>query len=183
MREIKFRAWDKKEKLMLQDIQTMYDGSCNHKETEERYGWISCFDSFINNDNYVVMQYTGLKDKNGTEIYEGDICNCREYECFGKVEWNNEEAGFYFCVAMEGGGFEEEHLYDYVDELEVIGNIYDNPELLGGGSMLSDFTTRELVEELAKREGVEEIVLDPYEVISVGNRAVGGPARILIVTD
>lgn len=77
-----------------------------------------------------VGQFTGLKDKNGKEIYEGDICNCREYECFGKVEWNNEEAGFYFCVVMEGGGFEEEHLYDYVDELEVIGNIYENPELL-----------------------------------------------------
>lgn len=77
-----------------------------------------------------IGQYTGLKDKNGKEIYEGDICNCREYECFGKVEWNNEEAGFYFCVVVEGGGFEEEHLYDYIDELEVIGNIHDNPELL-----------------------------------------------------
>jgi len=85
-------------------------------------------------DPATVGQYTGLKDKNGKEIYEGDICNCREYECFGKVEWNNEEAGFYFCVVMEGGGFEEEHLYDYVDELEVIGNIYENPALIEGSA-------------------------------------------------
>jgi uncharacterized phage protein (TIGR01671 family) len=83
-------------------------------------------------DPATVGQYTGLKDKNGKEICEGDICNCREYECFGKVEWNNEEAGFYFCVVMEDGGFEEERLYEYADELAVIGNIHDNPELLGG---------------------------------------------------
>jgi uncharacterized phage protein (TIGR01671 family) len=77
-----------------------------------------------------IGQYTGLKDKNGRKIYEGDICYCREYECFGKVKWNEDEAGFFFCVAYEGGGFEEERLYEYVDELEVIGNIHDNPELL-----------------------------------------------------
>ncbi len=80
-------------------------------------------------DPSTVGQYTGLHDKNGKEIYEGDICNCREYECFGKVEWNEDEAGFFFCVAYEGGGFEEERLYEYVDELEVIGNIHDTPKL------------------------------------------------------
>jgi uncharacterized phage protein (TIGR01671 family) len=83
-------------------------------------------------DRGTVGQYTGLKDKNGTEIYEGDICNCREYECFGKIEWNEDNAGFYFYVVVEGGGFDEECLYEYADELEVIGNIHDNPELLGG---------------------------------------------------
>ena len=124
MREIEFRAWDKKKKVYT-----------NWKCYDNMFYFMDKFTGvWIRDDDFerfVLIQYTGLKDKNGTEIYEGDICNCREYECFGKVEWNNEEAGFYFCVVMEGGGFEEEHLYDYVDELEVIGNIYENPDLLG----------------------------------------------------
>jgi uncharacterized phage protein (TIGR01671 family) len=132
MREIKFRVWDKDCKRMhvcgddTHDTIYFFEDNC------------ACYYNLQNGEGsspdgtgtYKLMQYTGLKDKNGVEIYEGDICNCREYECFGKVEWNNEEAGFYFCVVMEGGGFEEERLYDYVDELEVIGNIYENPDLL-----------------------------------------------------
>lgn len=81
-------------------------------------------------DPKTVGQYTGQKDKNGEELYDGDICNCREYECCGKIEWSEDEAGFYFCVFYEDGMFEEEQLYDYVSELEIIGNIHDNPELL-----------------------------------------------------
>lgn len=77
-----------------------------------------------------VGQFTGLKDKNGVEIYEGDVCNCREYECFGKIKWNKDDVSFYFLVVMEGGGFEEEYLYEYAGELAVIGNIHENPELL-----------------------------------------------------
>ena len=76
-----------------------------------------------------VCQYTGLKDKNGKKIFDGDIGVHREYECIGKIVWNDDEAGFYFCTLLEDGMFEEEHLYDYAD-CEVIGNIYDNPELL-----------------------------------------------------
>lgn len=120
MRQIKFRAWDKEEKFMLQDIQSMYDGSCNHKETEERYGWISCFDSFIDDDNYVVMQYTGVKDKNGTEIYEGDIVSNGVF--LATVEYLANLAGHYpFSCELKS---------IYPDECEVIGNIYENPELL-----------------------------------------------------
>ena len=86
-------------------------------------------------DPSTVGQFTGLKDKNGKEIYEGDVCNCRlyncrEYECFGKIKWSNDEAAFLFCIVCDGGGYEEEWLYEYADALEVIGNIYENPELL-----------------------------------------------------
>lgn len=144
MREIRFRAWDKEEKFMLQDIQSMYDGSCNHKETEERYGWISCFDSFIDDDNYVVMQYTGLKDKNGTEIYEGDIVHYKStIDQFGFL-LTHEQTG---VIGVNKGmtGFTGKNTQTYKDEVnthdskflflspdiyEVIGNVWENPELL-----------------------------------------------------
>ena len=122
MREIKFRAYQPEAKGDL-----------------KWWSWQELRESDLNTifrhpERYHLMQYTGLKDKNGVEIYEGDICNCREYECFGKIEWNEDNAGFYFYVVVEDGGFDEERLYEYADELEVIGNIYENPELLAGVS-------------------------------------------------
>jgi len=79
-----------------------------------------------------VMQYTGFKDKNGEEIYDGDICNLVPYEDnrhsehmigIRQVVWENSHACFYFSewVPLHWGGFES---------IEIIGNIYENPELL-----------------------------------------------------
>lgn len=79
-----------------------------------------------------ICQCTGSKDKNGNLIWENDIVNCTDEECCGYISWNESEAGFYFNVLLEGGGFEEEHIYDYQDCIEIIGNIFDNPELLQG---------------------------------------------------
>ena len=81
-------------------------------------------------DPSAVCQCTGLKDMNGNLIWENDIVNCTDEECCGYISWNESEAGFYFNVLLEGGGFEEEHIYDYQDCIEIIGNIFDNPELL-----------------------------------------------------
>lgn len=113
-REIKFRAWDN-------NIKFMYAGTTIEEMLSDP----------PNITGLIIMQYTALKDKNGKEIYEGDICNCREYECYGVIKWNDDDAGFYFYVAYGDGTFDEEDLYEYVDELEVIGNIFENNELLG----------------------------------------------------
>lgn len=81
-------------------------------------------------DPSTICQCTGLKDRNGKLIWENDIVNCLTEECCGYIGWNESEAGFYFNVLLEDGRFEEEHIYDYQDGIEVIGNIFDNPELL-----------------------------------------------------
>ena len=81
-------------------------------------------------DPSTICRCTGLKDKNGKLIWENDIVNCMDAECCGYISWNESEAGFYFDVLLEDGRFEEEHIYDYQDCMEVIGNNFDNPELL-----------------------------------------------------
>lgn len=82
------------------------------------------------NDESTICQCTGLKDKNSKLIWENDVVNCLTEECCGFIGWNESEAGFYFNVLLEDGRFEEEYIYDYQDGIEVIGNIFDNPELL-----------------------------------------------------
>lgn len=77
-----------------------------------------------------ICQCTGLKDKNGKLIWENDVVNCLTEKCCGCIGWNESEAGFYFNVLLEDGRFEEEYIYDYQDGIEVIGNVFDDPELL-----------------------------------------------------
>lgn len=81
-------------------------------------------------DPSTICQCTGLKDKNDKLIWENDVVNCMDAECCGYISWNESEAGFYFEVLLEDGRFEEEHIYDYQDGMEVIGNEFDNKELL-----------------------------------------------------
>ena len=88
--------------------------------------------------NYEVIpetigQYTGLKDKNGKKIFEGDIVKTNR-DVIAKVLWDNDYLGYFLHVNEENSieDFEngEQPLYDYFEDIEVIGNIYDNPELL-----------------------------------------------------
>ena len=86
-----------------------------------------------------VGQYTGLKDKNGKKIFEGDICEVTVFTCEG------EDKHFLCEVCFEYHSFIFRNLkrsnfdipfsdiYDFSTDVEIIGNIYDNPELLKGG--------------------------------------------------
>lgn len=100
---------------------------------ERRYilwGMTNDIPDMVKIDPSTICQCTGRKDKNGNLIWENDIANCLTEDCYGYIGWNESEAGFYFNVLLEDGSFEEEHIYDYQDCIEVIGNTFDNPELL-----------------------------------------------------
>lgn len=81
-------------------------------------------------DYKTIGQYTGLTDKNGTKIFEGDIVSTGNSDDYlGVVEWEKDNAGL--AVSFDGlfEKFEEINFVDKV-KLEVIGNIHDNPELI-----------------------------------------------------
>lgn len=119
MREIKFRAWNGER---LRAVWTI--------------GWIDGEMDLITTPKFsepaedcVLMQYTGLKDKNGKEIYEGDILKSVAYainkEVTGIVKYNNDLAHFYLEVDSN-----KRIVFLGLINTEVIGNIYENPELL-----------------------------------------------------
>lgn len=131
MREIKFRG------KRLDNGEWIY-GYYGHKEASEQHfimvetmnshhDWTYFTDYEV--DPKTVGQYTGLKDRHGQEIYEGDIL--RDDEMGLNVVWW-ENGSFWLEMFYEGGQSLMEHLTDYNEVCEVIGNIYENPELLKG---------------------------------------------------
>lgn len=120
MREIKFRAWNKDKKVM--ESYPMWNDSICH--------WFN-FPS-----GYEVMQYTGLEDEDMKEIYEGDIFIYNNNEMQGEVYFD----GGSFCIKYGYKNPTNKHRKDYflsgiigsdrAERIKVIGNIYENPELL-----------------------------------------------------
>lgn len=89
--------------------------------------YIRCYDTDYLVIPETVGQYTGLTDKNGVRIFEGDIIQSLESSVTGLVQWFPEHSAFMvWCKPANEVGF----LYECVNIIKVIGNIHDNPELL-----------------------------------------------------
>jgi uncharacterized phage protein (TIGR01671 family) len=118
-REIKFRAWNKKKKEM-RDVCSLHNSTQPYFVSvyDEEKGEIDWFDDLI------IMQFTGLKDKNGVEIYEEDLLSNDVGAPVMRVEFNQ---GCFTLNGLENLISEE---VDHTQCLEIIGNIYENPELL-----------------------------------------------------
>ena len=124
MREIKFKAWDIKEKKMI-------SWSCMRQEAFNR-GGVSLFYMIFTDSNFVPMQYTGLKDKKDKEIYESDICEVT----YRDVTYHLLEKEL-LLVKYEQGNF----VFNYnisnfwvcgstIQAIKIVGNKYENPELI-----------------------------------------------------
>lgn len=125
MREIKFRAWHKEKKI----ISEVLGIDILHKEIFFSNGDVDYCE--ISDFKYIeLMQYTGLKDKNEKEIYEGDIVKLRANHGIGVIKYSDEWGAFVIeyikprPLAVLGMNY-------YKEDIEILGNIYENPELLG----------------------------------------------------
>lgn len=128
MREIKFRAWDKlnKEIVDVEEIDFM-NKVIDYIDNDYENNRQEIIGAYF--ENIELMQYTGLKDKNEKEIYEGDIVKLRANHGIGIVKYYDEWGAFVIeyikprPLAVLGNYYKE--------NIEILGNIYENSELLG----------------------------------------------------
>lgn len=123
MRELKFRAWNKKAKHMIQTALSITDSVY--------FGYAG---SELKMSDLVWMQFTGLHDKNGKEIWEGDVVNITQtiatYPSSGSVVWNKVVAGYEVRVINPYYKNKFVTVKLARASIEVIGNIYESPQLL-----------------------------------------------------
>lgn len=132
MRDIKFRYWNG---YKMFEVKRIVFSNVDNDRLYQLEGYYK--DSFVpkksqigglsTSDTYLIMQYTGLKDKNGVEIYEGDICNQLLLRKFGEEE-NPRYVGEVTFQPSSGYRVGSEGIWP--NDIEVIGNIYENQDLL-----------------------------------------------------
>jgi uncharacterized phage protein (TIGR01671 family) len=138
---IKFRAWDKRNKIYLYDVQNASDvfSDIKYENGENADCDEYCFAGFLYDERYDVEQFTGLKDSDGKGIYENDIIHfgsmwCvgdeydpREEEHIGIVEYRPDYASY--VVNCNGKIFSLEQVISF-DGYSAQGNVHESPELL-----------------------------------------------------
>lgn len=124
MRDIRFRIWNENLKEMIKDIHIC-----------PQYGWLVMSDNDaiaergrVSEEDLIWMQYTGLKDKNNKEVYEGDIVMF-DYDWtksteIGVVTWNNDNASFQIKGHIPSSSMK------HLKQMKIIGNIYQNKKIL-----------------------------------------------------
>ena len=127
---IKFRAWDKVQKVMMvpRDMQTDSDGNIFYVEARSLDGEYDEGDL----DVFELEQFTGLKDVNGKEIYEGDIVKSNYKYAQPNISQIIMEDGNSYITGEDLATGNEMLVSDHIGEIEVIGNVHENPELLKG---------------------------------------------------
>ena len=135
----KFRAWDSEANIMIysdhrtRKLYDVYYGFEMNEKGELECRWEGDFTESQVLDGGIldnIMQYTGLKDKNGRQIFEGDILKCRRYE-FVKVIWGDDGfKAWYQPSSVNITVISLNHFLKKNKSTKIIGNIYENPELL-----------------------------------------------------
>lgn len=137
MREIKFRIFDKLENEIHIFGEDIHDEIIIGSRNELQYYNLQTGESSDEKGDYILMEYTGMKDEEGVEIYESDIveffCQSEPEKNYGKVVWNG--GGWDLCVVRKDQNIFYSEYVDlfrllYLKKCKVIGNIYENPELL-----------------------------------------------------
>lgn len=119
MREIKFRAWDKNTKIMIH-----WDDLVKSRISFRNFRWALLSE---NSENFELMQYTGIKDANGIEVYDGDVITAYFDAINGQylITYTVKFDEFHSLYP-----FEDFDRYEGPMHFTVIGNRYENPELL-----------------------------------------------------
>lgn len=126
MRPIKFRAWDKDNEIMVYSEDNQNDEfTFIAEEGGLQFYYIDKSDRYLQDTNSILMQYTGLKDKNGKEIYEGDEYHLGDPNITYTVVWH--DTGL---IGKQNGSSSYAGLSHWQDRIEIIGNIYEHPHLL-----------------------------------------------------
>lgn len=116
----RFRAWLKNDKEMIDVMQIAFDTKWIRVFYQLNYRWFKF-------DDVLLMQSTGLKDKNGQEIFEGDILGSKDGLLNGIIEYR-EDLGMWTNTLIRYNNFER--LCNVASDRKIIGNVYQNPELL-----------------------------------------------------